>query len=269
MLGVLGGMGPMATVDFMGKVIRNTPASRDQDHIEMVVCSATNVPDRTAAILDQGSDPLPAMFDALRRLEQSGVSCIAIPCNTAHYWHGALQAKTSVPILHVVDAVADRLADQGLEGTTIGVLATDGTIHAGVYQKRLAKRGYSCLIPNAEAQAEIMRAIRLVKAGNVDEAAAILRREAEALVAGGCSQVAMACTEIPLALAKVESDLRARLLDPTEILARACVQSCQADDADVTDREAVTRWGKGHLNARDRQRTICIPLAHKSKGAQL
>lgn len=240
MLGVLGGMGPMATVDFMGKVIRNTPALRDQDHIEMVVCSATNVPDRTAAILNQGSDPLPAMFEALLRLEQSGVSCIAIACNTAHYWHGTLQAKTAVPILHIVDAVADTLAEQGMDGTTIGVLATDGTIHAGVYQKRLAKRGYSCLIPNAEAQAEVMRAIRLVKAGNVDEAATILRREAKALVARGCSQVAMACTEIPLAFVTLENDLRARLLDPTEILARACVRRFVRQGHRFYDGEAET-----------------------------
>jgi aspartate racemase len=228
MLGVLGGMGPMATVDFMSKVIRNTPASCDQDHIEMIVCSATNVPDRTAAILDQGSDPLPAMLDALRRLEQSGATCIAIPCNTAHYWHEALQAETTVPILHIVEAVADALAVQRTDRTMIGLLASDGAIRARVYQKHLAKRGYSCLTPDAEAQAEIMQAIRLVKAGNVDEAATILRREAEVLTARGCWQVAMACTEIPLALATAGSDLKARLLDPTEVLAQACVNLCLA-----------------------------------------
>jgi aspartate racemase len=228
MLGVLGGMGPMATVDFMSKVIRNTPACCDQDHIEMIVCSASNVPDRSAAILDQGVDPLPAMLDALRRLEQSGATCIAIPCNTAHYWHRALQAETSVPILHIVDAIADTLVERGIGSTMMGVLATDGTVHAGMYQNRLAKRGHSCLMPDSEAQAEVMQAIRLVKAGNIQKAATILRREAETLVARGCSQVVMACTEIPLALATIESGLRAKLLDPSEALARACVKSCLA-----------------------------------------
>jgi len=228
MLGVLGGMGPMATVDFMGKVIRNTPASCDQDHIEMVVCSATGVPDRTAAILDHGHDPFPAMLDALRRLERSGATCIAIPCNTAHYWHGALQAETAVPILHIVDAAADTLAQRGIEGATVGLLATDGTVHAGVYQRQLAERGYSCVTPEAEAQADIMRAIRLVKAGNIAEAVAILGREAAALVDRGCAQIAMACTEIPVALSDVETDLRAYLLDPTDALARACVEACLA-----------------------------------------
>ena len=136
MLGILGGMGPMATVDFMGKIVRNTPASCDQDHIQMVVCSATDVPDRTAAILGHGADPFPAMLNALRRLELSGATRIAIPCNTAHHWHGALQAETSVPIIHIVDAVVDALAQQ--VHPTIGVLATDGTVRAGIYQQRLA-----------------------------------------------------------------------------------------------------------------------------------
>lgn len=227
MLGILGGMGPMATVDFMGKVIRNTPASCDQDHIQMVVCSATNVPDRTAAILGQGRDPFPAMLKALQRLELSGATRIVIPCNTAHHWHSALQAETSVPIVHIVDAVADALAEQRTD-PTIGVLATDGTVHARIYQKRLAERGYVCVVPDAKAQAEVMRAIRLVKAGHTDEAAGILGREAETLAAKGCSHIAMACTEIPLALAALDNDLGAALLDPTEMLAQACVKSCLA-----------------------------------------
>ncbi|MGY3235377.1 MULTISPECIES: cysteate racemase [unclassified Bradyrhizobium] len=228
MLGILGGMGPMATVDFMGKIVRNTPASCDQDHIQMVVCAATDVPDRTAAILGRGPDPLPAMLNALRRLELSGATRIAIPCNTAHHWHGALQGETPVPIIHIVDAVADGLAAQQASNPTIGLLATDGTVHAGIYQQRLAERGYACVVPGAKAQAEVMRAIRLVKAGHTDEAAGILGREAEALAARGCSHVAMACTEIPLALATPDSDIGAALLDPTDLLARACVRSCLA-----------------------------------------
>src|SRR4051812_8597528 len=115
MLGVLGGIGPMATVDFMSKVVQNTPAARDQDHIPMVVCSAVDIPDRTAAILGEGADPFPAMRDALRRLEAVGARCIAIPCNTAHHWHAALQAETSARILHIVDVVAGTLIREGLQ----------------------------------------------------------------------------------------------------------------------------------------------------------
>ena len=226
MLGVLGGMGPMATVDFMGKVVRNTPATHDQEHIQMVVCSATNTPDRTAAILGEGTDPFPVMRDTVRRLEAAGATCIAIPCNTAHHWHAALQAVTPVRILHIVDAVADALSVQAVEGGCVGVLATTGTVKAGIYQKRLARRGFSCRMPDAAGQAEVMRAIRLVKAGQLGEATAILRVQAEALVSGGCRRVVMACTEIPVALASVEGELRSALVDATEALARVCVGAC-------------------------------------------
>lgn len=224
MLGVLGGMGPMATVDFMAKVVRNTPASRDQDHIPMVVCSAANIPDRNAALRGEGADPLPAMRDALHRLEAAGATCIAMPCNTAHLWHTALQAATPLPILHIVDAVTEELAAR--PGACIGVLATTSTIAGGLYQERLARKGLPCRVPDAAAQAEVMRAIRLVKAGAPTEAAEILQAQAEALLAAGCHAVVMACTEIPVALAAVEGDLRARLVDATEALARACIRAC-------------------------------------------
>lgn len=225
MLGVLGGMGPMATIDFMAKVIRHTPANCDQDHVDMIVCSFATIPDRTAAIMGYGSDPLPAMLDALRRLERAGARCIAIPCNTAHHWHARLQAETRVPILHIVDAAADMLERRGVKRGAIGLLATDGTICSGVYQSRLAARGFQCLTPDAGEQADVRRAIRLVKAGMPGEAASILQGQAEALIARGCRQVAMACTEIPLALTGVEDSLQACLLDSTDALARACVDA--------------------------------------------
>ncbi|WP_425352594.1 aspartate/glutamate racemase family protein [Methylobacterium terrae] len=219
----------MATVDFMEKVIRHTPASCDQEHIRMVVCSAADIPDRTAAILGEGPDPLPALRATLRRLEAAGATCIAMPCNTAHHWHAALQAGTPLPILHIADAVADRLGPP--EGARIGVLATTGTVAAGIYQDRLALRGYACGLPDTGGQDAVMRAIRLVKAGRLAEATAILRREAEALAAAGAGAVVMACTEIPVALAAVEDPLRACLVDATEALARACVAACRPGTA--------------------------------------
>lgn len=229
MLGVLGGMGPMATVDFMAKVVRNTPAACDQDHIPMVVCSASDIPDRNAALRGEGADPLPAMRDALRRLEAAGATCIAIPCNTAHMWHCALQYATPVLILHIVDAVTFELTAR--KGDCIGVMGTTSTIEGRLYQERLSYKGLSCRAPDAAGQEEVMRAIRLVKAGQLAEATQILQAQAEALVAAGCSQVVMACTEIPVALASVEGTLRTKLVDATEALARACVRACKTDAA--------------------------------------
>ena len=130
MLGVLGGMGPMATVDFLAKLVRATPAGRDQDHIPTLVCSAVDIPDRADAILGAGPDPLPAMRAALVRLEAGGATRIAIPCNTAHHWHAALQAGTSLPILHIVDAVAETLARAGT-GAAAGSACSPPTAPCG------------------------------------------------------------------------------------------------------------------------------------------
>lgn len=232
MLGVLGGMGPMATVDFLAKLVRATPAGRDQDHIPTLVCSAVDIPDRADAILGAGPDPLPAMRAALARLEAGGATRIAIPCNTAHHWHAALQAGTALPILHIVDAVAETLArtETGIAAGTggrIGLLATDGTLRAGLYRERLARRGLTCLGPDPEGQAAVAAAIRLVKAHRVAEARPLLEAQVRALAEAGCDRVVMACTEIPIALAG--SDPSGRLVDATEALARACVAACRPD----------------------------------------
>lgn len=223
MLGVLGGMGPMATADFMAKLVRNTPARRDQDHIEVIVCSAPGIPDRSGAIMNGGPDPLPAMIAALRRLERAGAKHIAIPCNTAHHWHGALQQETALPILHIVDTLVDDLLACEDTGDSLGLLATSGTIEARVYQDRLAQRGLTCLTPDRQGQDCVSEAIGLVKAGQVEHAAHLLWPQVRALVARGADRVAMACTEIPLALA-LEPDAKRRLVDPTDALARACVR---------------------------------------------
>lgn len=225
MLGILGGMGPLATVDFMTKVIRNTPASYDQDHIEMIVSVATKIPDRTRAILEQGEDPFPLMRKAAHDLVEAGATLIAIPCNTAHFWYDALQKEVSVPIIHVVDAFAEALPPSSRQGSTVGILATDGTIQAEIYQKRLEQRGIRCLSPDKDGQADVMAAIRHVKAGDIPTATGILERQAERLVERGCAAVAMACTEIPLALLHPAPALAPFLVDPTEALALACINA--------------------------------------------
>lgn len=228
MLGVLGGMGPMATVDFMRKLVEATPASRDQDHPGALVLQASDIPDRTRAILAGGPDPLPAMVAGLRRLEAAGATRIAIPCNTAHHWHGALQARTALPILHIVDAVAEALFVRGYRSGSIGVLATGGTLKAGIYSGRLARHGFTCVAPID--QDAVMRAIRLVKAGRVAEAGAILRNQARGLIAAGCGRVILACTEIPLALSASDEGFGDGLLDATQALAQACVSGADAPE---------------------------------------
>lgn len=236
MLGVLGGMGPLATVDFMGKIIRNTRAACDQDHLELLVHSATKIPDRTDFILSRGPDPFPAMCTALQQLERAGATVIAIPCNTAHRWHAALQARTSATVLYIVDAVAESLTRQERTDGSVGLFVTNATLQAGVYQDRLARLGFACVVPGEREQAQIMQAISLVKAGDITGGGVILHRQAEALGRAGCRQVVMACTEIPVALAGHHGQATAVLLDATDALASACVAACGSGAAAAGNR---------------------------------
>jgi len=153
-IGVLGGMGPAATVDFMAKLIRLTPAAREQDHLPVVVVSDPRVPDRVAPILKgEGPSPLPALREGIRRLERAGAACVAIPCHTAHAWYDQLAAATELPILHIVDAALAELERLRLPKGPLGLLATQATLEAGLYQGRLAAAGHPAVLASPEVMA--------------------------------------------------------------------------------------------------------------------
>jgi len=201
-LGVLGGMGPLASAEFMRRLTLLTPAERDQDHIPAVLWSDPRVPDRTAARIAGGEDPTPALLRAIRGLEAAGCGAIAIPCNTAHGWFDAMQAATRLPILHIVDAAAEDLARLGIARGTIGVMGTAGTLAMRLYQERLGARGYACLVPEpTEMEALVTPAIARVKANDVAAAYAPLAEAATRLAARGARAVVLGCTEIPLGIA--------------------------------------------------------------------
>src|SRR5512146_897173 len=219
-LGVLGGMGPLATADWLATLVRVTPASRDQDHMPLLVDSAPQIPDRNDAILGGGADPAPALLAGLRRLEAGGAGAIAIPCNTAHYWHPLLQSATSLPILHIMEAVAAVLDERGISGA-VGLLATNATLHARIYENRLHISGRRCLHPTAEQQAALMQAIRAVKAGNLAGGRAAVCAAATALIERGAQAVVLACTELPLV---VPNSSEAPFIDAGVALAKMCVR---------------------------------------------
>ncbi len=210
-IGVLGGMGPMATVDFMRKVILLTPVSRDQDHLPLIAYSVPQVPDRSASIVEGTESPLPAMIQGLRTLVRAGVECIAIPCNTAHHWYDDLARESSVPVLHIVDAAG------------VGLLATAGTLNVGIYQARLASRGYECILPDdGDMETLVTPGIGLVKAGRMAQAEELLRAAADNLLGRGAGAVILGCTEIPVALKDSDAS-GGRYVDATAALAEACV----------------------------------------------
>jgi aspartate racemase len=222
-LGVLGGMGPLASAQFMVRLTLLTPARRDQDHIPAVLWSDPRVPDRTAARLAGGEDPLPWLIRGLRGLEAAGCGAVAMPCNTAHGWFEAMRAATRLPILHIVDAAAEELRRQGIASGPIGVMGTAGTLAMRLYQDRLERLGYTCLTPDeATMERLVTPAITEVKANRVGAAYAPLAEAARALMARAAGAVVLGCTEIPLGIAAGPA-LPFPLVDSIDALARAAI----------------------------------------------
>ncbi|MFL9888581.1 amino acid racemase [Paraburkholderia agricolaris] len=230
-VGVLGGVGPAATVDFMAKLVRNTPAARDQDHIKVMVEQNPQIPDRTEALLGGGDDPTLALYAACKTLEEGGADLIAIPCNTAHAFVERIQPSLTIPIVNMLTCTADYLREAFPGVREVGVLATSGTLASRVYETALAARGLVQIAPAEAAQARLMNAIYGpcgAKAGYLsgecddDVAAAV-----DDLVAQGVQVIVLGCTELPLllrgsTLARPGRPV-VRLVDPTDVLAKRCV----------------------------------------------
>ena len=225
-LGVIGGMGPEATAFFYEEVIEHTDASRDQEHLDMVIISQASMPDRTHAILT-GNDArlLEVMSEDARALEALGCTCIAIPCNTSHFFYDQIQSFTSVPIIHMPrEAVREAVRARGAR--RIGVMGTDGTVRSGVYERECEALGAECVVPSPERQADVMSIIYdNVKAGHPADMGRF-SLVVDELVRRGCDAVILACTEL--------SVVRRRQGAPEVCL----------DAMDVLVREAIVRSGK-------------------------
>ena len=222
-VGVLGGMGPLATIDFIRKVLGATPATRDQDHIPLVVSSIPQVPDRTAAYRGDGESPLDAMVESGRRLVSAGVDLVVMPCNTAHLWFDDVQQALGVPMMHLVDAALDEAV--GLLGPRcrIGLLSTDATLASGLYLNRGGgARSVRWVLPTAEEMLEwVTPGVAAVKAGDLAGGGERLLRAAVALEARGAEAVVLGCTEIPVVLDA--SNVPMPVIDATDALARRVV----------------------------------------------
>ena len=227
MLGVLGGMGPLATADFFNKLLALTPAQCDEDHVPVLLLSDPRIPRRPAAILDGSESPLPRLRELRDRLVEAGATFLAMPCNTAHHWYPQLAADCPVPFLSIVDAGVAALAElqpAPPPGAPVALLATDATLAARVYDAPLAAAGYTVMLPKPDEQRDrVLPAIAQVKAGQTRSAAALMVPVVDALLARGAGAVLLACTELPLALDAVASPLRTRCVDTSAALARRCI----------------------------------------------
>lgn len=219
--GVLGGMGPDTTVDFMAKVIAATRAEKDQDHARLLVDQNPALPNRQAALRGDGEDPGPALAAMARGLERAGADFLVMPCNTAHAFAPAICEAVSIPLVSIIDVTVDacRLYE------SVGVMATAGCVQTGLYQRALAAAGIGCILPDDAAVEEITRLAFAVKLG--DRGAAVvtgLQAIADALVASGARALVAACTEIPLVL---RPDMTAvPLISSTDVLAEVTAARC-------------------------------------------
>lgn len=223
MLGVIGGLGPMATAYFLQLLTSMTQAETDQQHLEILIHSKPAIPDRTAYILGKSNrSPLPDMTEVGRSLAAQGAEILAVPCITAHYFQRQLEEAIGVPVINAVEETAEYLRRRRI--FRAGVMATDGTVESGLFQNKLREHGVEAVIPTKEDQGLVMHLIyENVKAGKSVEFP-LFQRVSDRLREAGADVILLACTE--LSLIKRDFSLGPGYLDVMEVLARRAVLSC-------------------------------------------
>jgi len=218
-IGVIGGMGPDATIDFMARVLRCTPAEVDQDHVHMLVDHNPRIPSRQRAMRGEGEDPGSVLAAIAAGLEAGGADFIVMPCNTAHAWASDIRAAIAIPFVSIVDEAVSRALHVS-DGGLIGLITTPGCLAAGLYQDALSDHEF--MLQDPDELDETMMLIDRIKAGDKSEAVAMaLRALGERMVARGAKSLIAACTELPLVLD--QSMFRVPLVSSTGVLAEKAV----------------------------------------------
>lgn len=234
-LGILGGLGPMATVYFYEMITAHTKAYRDQDHIDIVISSRASTPDRTAFVLGRSDEnPLDIMMREAEKLVSYGADLISIPCNTAHYFYDALAASLRVPIVNIIYETAMHIKRTGAK--KIGILATEGTVKSGAYEHMCRQVGIGCEAPGEEYQNIISDIIYgSIKQGKPVNMADF-DRVTEHMKKKGCDKLVLGCTE--LSLIKRDEALDEIFVDSLEVLAHKTILLCGKEpigfDAELT-----------------------------------
>ncbi len=225
-IGVLGGMGPEAGAYFLERIIHETAAERDQDHLPVIIYSLPQVPDRTEAILHGGPSPVPAIRRGLRTLQRAGADFAVMSCISAHYFYPQIASRSPLPLISLIDETLAAIKKMKPVPKTIGLVATSGTVRSGIIARTFEAAGIAVIAPSAHDQKRVTAAIygkKGIKAGFTEGppreillgiAGDLIRRGAQAILAG--------CTEVPLALQA--SDLSVPLVEPMTIGARAAIR---------------------------------------------
>jgi len=229
-VGILGGMGPEATVDLMSRIIKATPAKDDRDHIRMLVDNNPQVPSRIEALeKGGGASPVPCLQEMARRLALWGVDFLAMPCNTAHYYHPQIQQAVSIPLLNMLDLSAAAIRQCCPEARTVGLLASTASVRLQLYAPALGRQDLRLLTPAPGAQEALMSTIRQIKAGvNPNGVVSTLQQTADSLIQAGADVLLVACTELSI----VSDRLRVARpwLDSAQVLAEAVVRHARPDE---------------------------------------
>jgi aspartate racemase len=222
-IGILGGMGPEATIDLFQKIVRHSPAKQDQDHLRIIIDNNPKIPDRSQAILQKRENPLPEMIATAKNLERAGANFIIMPCNTAHFFYDELQKQINIPIIHMIKETAIYIHKTFPNIQRISLFATKGTYKTMLYQSFLNKEDIETLIPTQDEQNKIMNIIYGIKAGNRLE---VLKKDilelAENQIVKNAQGIIAGCTEIPLILKNGEIDIP--IIDPTLVLAQKAIE---------------------------------------------
>lgn len=224
-LGILGGLGPLATVYFMDMIVKMTEAKKDQDHISMIVLNHAAIPDRTDFILDASKpNPLPMMIEDAKKLQSAGADYVVMPCNTAHFFYEQIQNNITVPMLNIIEETVVYAKDR-MGVKKLGILATKGTISAGSYQRMCEKYGIEWAVPSLQDEQSLMNIIyNQVKAGKEINITEFLKITGN-MKADGCDAVALGCTELSV----INKDFalgREDIVDSLEVLARRSIELC-------------------------------------------
>lgn len=225
-VGVLGGMGPAATLDFFARVLALTPAKTDQDHIRLIIDSNAQVPNRNAAIAGTGPSPGPVLAEMARGLKRAGAELLVMPCNAAHAFLDEVRQATDLPVISIIDVTVAETLRRRANVKRIGLLAAEGCINAGLYQRAFAAHGVDVVLPDADLRTRFMGALSRIKQGDLGDAVkADMRTVANALISNGAEAIVAGCTEVPLVLS--DGDVAVPLISSTDCLALATIAAAR------------------------------------------
>jgi len=231
LVGVIGGMGPDATVDFMSRILRATPANTDQDHVRMVIEHNPRIPSRQLAMRGDGENPGPVIAAMAARLESAGADFLVMPCNLAHAWQSDISAATNIPLVSIVDESVQSALNCSESESAVGLMTTPGCFAAGLYQQALTDAGRPLVLQSPDELLETMSLVERIKGGDQSgEIAAGLRNLATRLIDRGAKVLIAACTEFPLVLDETMFDVA--FISSTDVLARKTV-ALALGDADL------------------------------------